>query len=512
MTMQEKINELAAIRSKLELADGKDAIDKQHSLSKLTARERISKLLDENSFVEIDAFMESRATDFDMQQRKAYGDGVVVGYGTIDERPVYVSSQDFTFIVGALGEMHAKKIIKVIDLAMKTGVPYISLIDSNGARLQEGIEALAGYSEILYKNVQASGVIPQITAVMGSCPGASSYSPPMTDFVFMTRETASLNIIGASVVGAVSGENVTAKDLGGAEVHAKSSGVAQFVCADDYDCLAQIRNLVSYLPDNNLTDAPVYDCTDDLNRAVDEFNEDKPLGYDVRGVVSGIADSGSLLEVSAGFALNIVTCFVRINGSTVGVVANQPACLEGKLNSGAYVKAARFVRFCDAFNIPLVTFTDSNGVVVDKNEEQTGICAKASKLIYAFAEATVPKINVITGKAIGGIYVAMNSKQLGADLVFAWPGAQICVMEADAAASILFRKEISEASDPVAARAELAEKYKSEYANPYIAASKGYVDDIIEPGSTRVRLASALMMFSSKRESKIAKKHGNINL
>ncbi len=512
MAMQDKINELAAIKSKLEMADGKDAIDKQHSLSKLTARERIAKLFDDNSFVEIDAFVEARGIDFGMQERKAYGDGVVTGYGTIDGRPVYASAQDFTFIVGALGEMHAKKIMKVMDMAIKAGVPYISLIDSNGARLQEGIDALAGYGDIICKSVQASGVIPQITAVMGSCPGASSYLPPLADFVFMTEKTASLNIVGSQIVSATSGKDISSEELGGAMVHAKKSGIANFVCESDEACLREIRKLISYLPDNNLSDSPEYVCEDDLNRLIDDLNDDLAANYDMKNIIASVFDEGSIFEVSSNYAENIITSFARMGGTTVGVVANQPAVDEGKLNSSAYVKAARFVRICDAFNIPIVTFTDSNGIVISAEEEQSGISSKAAKLMYAFAEATVPKINIIIGKAIGGVYVAMNSKQLGADIVFAWPSAEISVMDAQAAANILYRKEIAQADNPIAEREIKRDEYRNRYASPYIAAAKGYVDDIVEPGSTRVRLASALMMLSSKRESNLARKHGNIPL
>jgi len=512
MAMQEKINELTAIKSRIELADGQTAIDKQHSLNKLTARERIAKLFDENSFVEIDTFVQARAVDFNMQERREYGDGVVVGYGTIDGRPVYASAQDFTFIVGAVGEMNANKIVKAMDMAVKSGVPYVSLIDTNGARLQEGIDALAGYSKILYKHVQASGVIPQITAIMGACPGASSYSPPISDFVFMTEQTATLNIIGSQVISAVTGENVTQQELGGAEIHSKKSGIAHFISKNDETCINDIRNLISYLPDNNLTNAPSYECSDNLNRLADDLNDDMPENYDVKNIIQTVFDNSSMLEISKDYAPNMVTSFVRLNGSTIGVIANQPAFLDGKLNGTAYIKAARFIRFCDSFSIPIVTFTNSKGIVIDREEEQCGISSKASKLIYAFAEATVPKVNVITGKAIGGVYVAMNNKQLGADIVFAWPNAEISVMEADSAATILYRDDIAAADDPVAKRKEKSTEYKDKYANPYIAAAKGYVDDIIEPGSTRVRLASAILMLSSKRTGKISKKHGNICL
>lgn len=512
MAMQDKIRELAAIRSRLEQADGKAAIDKQHALSKCTARERIALLLDECSFVELDVFAESRGTDFGMQDRKAYGDGVVVGYGTIDGRPVYVSAQDYTFIVGALGEIHARKIAKVMDRAVKDGVPYISLIDSGGARLQEGLDALAGYSQLLLQTVRASGVIPQITAIMGPCPGAASYSPPMSDFVFMTEETATLNIVGSQIISSVTGTDISPQELGGAKTHAAASGIAQFVCKDDEDCLKRIRGLVTYLPDNNLSGAPQYACEDDLNRRVDALNEDLPPDYDVHNVIELIFDSGSVLELTGAFAPNIVTALVRMNGRTVGVVANQPACREGKLDSAAYTKAARFIRWCDAFGIPLVTFTNSGGILIDAEEEQQGLSAKAAKMIYAFAEATVPKINVITGKAIGGVYVAMNNKQLGADMVYAWPLAEIAVMEAEAAAGILYRKEIASAQDPVAERRIKSMEFRDTYANPYVAAAKGYVDDIIEPGATRVRLASALMMLEGKKGQKAARKHGNIPL
>lgn len=512
MAMIDKINELAYKKSKLELGGGKEAIERQHSLGKLTARERLARLFDPNSFVEIDAFVEARCTDFNMQEKKSHGDGVVVGYGSINERLVYAAAQDYTFIVGALGEMHAKKIAKVMDMAVKTGSPFINLIDSNGARIQEGLDALAGYGDIFTRSAKASGVIPQISVIMGPCAGGGAFSPVLSDFVFMVEKNSYMFVNGSQVVSAVTGNNLTEETLGGTEVHSKKSGIAHFVYENEDVCLNKVRELIDLLPDNNLSDVPVYESNDYINRLIDDLNSDFVDRNDVTNIIRSIVDETYFLEIQKDYAPNIVVGLARMNGATVGILANQYNISEGRLDSNASAKGARFVRFCDSFNIPVVTFTNVTGFKVDADEEQKGLVRDGAKLMYSFAEATVPKINIIIGKAYGSAYVAMNSKHIGADLVFAWPNADISIMSAEAASNILFRNYIAEAEDPVAAREEKIKEYRETYANPYIAASMGYVDDIFEPGATRVRLISALDMLASKRESGLPKKHGNIPL
>ncbi len=516
MATMDKINNLSALKQQIKLGGGEDKIKKQHEAGKKTARERINLLFDEGSFVEIDSFVETRSVEFGMASKKISGDGVVTGYGTVDGRLVYVSSQDFTVIGGSLGEMHAKKITKVMDMAMKMGAPFISINDSGGARIEEGIDALSGFGDIFYRNTLASGVIPQISVIMGPCAGGAVYSPAITDFVFMVEKTSQMFITGPSVIKAVTGEDVTFEALGGAEAHNSTSGVAHFKSASEEECIADIKRLLSFLPDNNLSDSPFLICEDDLNRLPEELSEvipDSPnKGYDVLDIITKVVDNGEFMEVQKHFAMNIVVGFARINGSSIGIIANQPKVNAGSLDVDASDKAARFIRFCDSFNIPLVTFTDVPGYLPGVKQEHSGIIRHGAKLLYSFSEATVPKINVITRKAYGGAYIAMNSKHLGADMVFAWPTAEIAVMGPDGAANIIFKKDIANADDPIACRAEKIQEYRDKFSNPYVAAARGYVDDVIEPASTRVRLASALEMLAGKRENRPSKKHGNIPL
>jgi acetyl-CoA carboxylase carboxyltransferase component len=516
MATIDKVNELYSRKGKIEQSGGPEKTAKQHEAGKMTARERINMLFDTNSFVEIDAFVETRSIEFDMQKKKVSGDGVVTGYGTIDGRLVYVSSQDFTVIGGSLGEMHAKKITKVMDMAIKMGAPFISINDSGGARIEEGIDALSGFGDIFYRNTLASGVIPQISVIMGPCAGGAVYSPAITDFVFMVDKTSQMFITGPQVIKAVTGEDVSFDKLGGAETHNSISGVAHFSSSSEQECFNDIKKLLSFLPDNNLSDVPVYQNADNLNRIPEALDsivpDDTNKPYDIKDVITSVVDNGDFFEIHKYYAQNIVVGFARMNGRTIGIIANQPKFMAGSLDVNSSDKAARFVRFCDAFNIPIVTFTDVPGYLPGVGQEHNGIIRHGAKLLYAFSEATVPKINVIIRKAYGGAYIAMNSKHLGADMVFAWPTAEIAVMGPDGAANIIFRKEISAADDPVAVRNEKIEEYRNKFSNPYIAASRGYVDDVIEPSSTRIRLISALEMLASKRENRPAKKHGNIPL
>ena len=432
MATMDKINDLYDKKQKIALGGGEDRINKQHSANKNTARERIQMLMDPNSFVEVDAFVEARSIEFDMQKKKIAGDGVVTGYGTIDGRLVFVSSQDFTVIGGSLGEMHAKKITKVMDMAIKMGAPFISINDSGGARIEEGIDALSGFGDIFYRNTIASGVIPQISVIMGPCAGGAVYSPAITDFVFMVENTSQMFITGPQVIKSVTGEDVTFEQLGGASTHNSVSGVAHFKSSTEQDCFKEIKNLLSFLPDNNLSDSELMNNDDDLNRLAAELNsivpEDANKPYDMKEIISSIVDNSNFLEVQEDFAKNIIIGFARINGRAIGIIANQPKVNAGVLDVNSSDKASRFVRFCDAFNIPVVTFTDVPGYLPGVEQEHNGIIRHGAKLLYAFAEATVPKINVIVRKAYGGAYIAMNSKHLGADMVFAWPTAEIAVM------------------------------------------------------------------------------------
>lgn len=507
-TVQEKIQDLHQRVDKIKLGGGQKGIDKQHSKGKLTARERIEKLLDPGSFVEIDQFVTHRCTNFGMEKTEAPGEGVVTGYGTIDGRLVYVFAQDFTVIGGSLGEMHAGKIVKVQELAMKMGAPLIGLNDSGGARIQEAVDALSGYGRIFYRNTLASGVIPQISVIMGPCAGGAVYSPALTDFIYMVKNTSEMFITGPAVIKATTAEEVTAEQLGGAMTHNTTSGVAHFAAENDEDCMQQIRYLLSFLPSNNLEDPPVIDTGDDPNRMEESLNtllpDDSNRPYDMKDVIKAIVDNGEFYEVHQYFATNIITCFARFDGQPVGIIANQPAMMAGCLDINASDKASRFIRFCDAFNIPLVNLVDVPGFLPGTNQEYGGIIRHGAKLLYAYSEATVPKVTVITRKAYGGSYLAMCSRDLGADQVMAWPTAEIAVMGPAGAANIIFRK------DPdIKAKTE---EYIRDFATPYQAAKRGYVDQVIEPKETRPRIITALNMLATKRESRPGKKHGNIPL
>lgn len=516
MSTVDKLTQLRSRRNVIEQGGGEVKIKKQHDAGKMTARERIKALLDEGSFVELDAFVSHRCNEFDMPSTEAPGEGVVTGYGSIDGRLVYVYAQDFTVIGGSLGEMHAKKICKVMDMALKAGAPIIGMNDSGGARIQEGIDALSGFGEIFYRNTMASGVIPQISVIMGPCAGGAVYSPAITDFVFMVEKTSQMFITGPQVIKAVTGEDITAEELGGASAHSKKSGVAHFTAPNEEECIAKIKELLSYIPSNNLDGTPCDIPTDDINRISEKLMSivpDEPnKAYDMKEVISEIVDNGKFMESLPNFAQNIITGFARMNGMSVGIVANQPMVMAGSLDVDSSNKASRFIRFCDSFNIPIVTLTDVPGYMPGVNQEENGIIRNGAKLLYAYAEATVPKVNVIVRKAYGGAYIAMSSKHLGADMVFSWPTAEIAVMGPEGAANIIFKKEIGESSDPIAAREAKIEEYRNKFASPYEAAKRGYVDDIIEPDSTRPRIIAALEMLAGKRETRPAKKHGNIPL
>jgi propionyl-CoA carboxylase beta chain len=498
-------------------AGSQRAVDKQHAKGKMTARERIALLLDEGSFVELDALARHRAHDFDMQAERPYGDGVVTGYGTIHGRQVCVFSQDFTVFGGSLGEVFGEKICKVMDLAMKTGCPVIGLNDSGGARIQEGVVALGLYAEIFYRNVMASGVIPQVSVVMGPCAGGAVYSPAITDFTIMVDQTSHMFITGPDVIKTVTGEDVTMEDLGGARSHNTKSGVAHFMSADETDALELTRALISFLPSNNMEQPPSFDETDldalEVDGFLDTFVPDSPnQPYDIVTVIEHIVDDGDFLQVHALFAPNIVCGFARIDGHSVGVVANQPMQFAGTLDIDASEKAARFVRTCDAFNIPVLTFVDVPGFLPGTAQEWNGIIRRGAKLLFAYAEATVPKVTVITRKAYGGAYDVMGSKHLRADVNLAWPTAEIAVMGANGAVNILHRRTLADAEDPEAARKELVADYEEHFANPYIAAERGYVDAVIKPSATRGEVIKALRLLRTKRESLPPKKHGNIPL
>jgi propionyl-CoA carboxylase beta chain len=501
------------MEAKAALAGGQRRIDKHHEAGKLTARERVAALLDEGNFVELDKFVTHRCADFGMQEQKILGDGVVTGHGTVDGRPVCVFAQDFTVFGGSLSGAYAQKICKVMDLATKIGCPVIGLNDSGGARIQEGVESLAGYAEIFTRNVLASGVIPQISAIMGPCAGGAVYSPAMTDFILMVEGTSYMFITGPDVIKTVTHEEVSKEQLGGAHTHASRSGVAHLAAADEATCITRMRELLSFMPSNNLQDPPVIACTDPVDREDPELDnvvpKDASKPYDIKNIIKRVVDHGDFLEVQPEYAMNMVIGFARLDGRPVGVVANQPAALAGCLDINASIKAARFVRFCDCFNIPLVTFVDVPGFLPGTDQEYGGIIRHGAKLLYAYCEATVPRIQIITRKGYGGAFVVMNSKSIGADIAFAWPSAEIAVMDANGAASIIFRKEIEAAGDPVARKAELVLEYEDRFLNPYQAAERGYVDDVIDPRETRKMLANALEMLRTKREQLPARKHGN---
>jgi methylmalonyl-CoA decarboxylase alpha subunit len=510
----DKLRELKAKREKVIQGGGPKRIEKQHAKGKLTARERIEQLLDPGSFVELDMFVEHRCQEFEMPEQELPGEGVVTGYGAIDGRKVFVYAQDFTVMGGSLGEMHARKICKVMDLAMKVGAPVIGINDSGGARIQEGVDALSGYGQIFYRNTIASGVVPQVSVIMGPCAGGAVYSPALTDFIFMVQG-ANMFITGPQVIKTVTGEEVSADELGGATTHNTVSGVAHFMYDTESDCFLAIRKLISYLPANNLEDPPVQ-ALGDMSAAdiIPELREIVPeesnRPYDMHNVIIGFADDGDFFEVHQHYARNIIVGFARLGGRPIGIIANQPQIAAGCLDINASDKAARFIRFCDAFNIPIVNLVDVPGFLPGVNQETGGIIRHGAKLLYAYSEATVPKITLIVRKAYGGAYLAMCSRDLGADVVYAWPGAEIAVMGPDGAANIIFRKDIADADDPEAARAEKIAEYRSKFANPYAAARRGYVDDVIDPAETRRKLMDALDMLSTKRETRPPKKHGNI--
>jgi acetyl-CoA carboxylase carboxyltransferase component len=515
-TVEDRIEQLRKRRAALLDGSRKDAVRKQHEKGKLTARERVELLLDRDTFQETDPFAVHRTHDFGMDRNRPAGDGVITGYGTIDGRRVFVSSQDFTVFGGSLGEVHAQKICKVMDLAMSTGAPFVAINDSGGARIQEGAASLAGYGYVFERNVRASGVIPQISVIMGPCAGGAVYSPAITDFTFMVRETSHMFITGPDVIKAVTGEEVTFEELGGAMTHASKSGVASFVAQDEGECLAMVRHLLSYLPPNNVEDPPTYAAVDDPERHDEGLTHLIPDSakepYDMHEVIRRVVDDGDFFEVFPYWAMNVVTGFARLDGRSVGVVANQPKVLAGTLDIDSSEKASRFVRFCDAFNVPLVTFVDVPGFLPGAEQEFHGIIRHGAKLLYAFAEATVPRLTVITRKAYGGAYLVMNSKHLRADVSFAWPTAEIAVMGPEGAVNVVFKKRIEGAEDPAAERAELIRQYQAKFATPYIAAERGFIDDVIEPAETRPRLVKALRMLATKRETIPARKHGNIPL
>ena len=512
----EKIKELIELRAKAHIGGGQKRIDSQHQKGKFTARERIALLLDEGSFDEIDTFVLHRSTNFGIDKTKFLGDGVVTGSGTIDGRLVYVFAQDFTVFGGALSEMLASKICKVMELAMKMGAPVIGLNDSGGARIQEGINALSGYGDIFQNNILASGVIPQISAIFGPCAGGAVYSPALTDFNIMSKGTSYMFLTGPKVVKTVTGEDVTQEQLGGASVHASKSGVAHFAVDNEEEGIRLIRHLLSFIPQNNMEDAPCVEPTDVVDRVDDVLNTiipDQPnKGYNMYDVIGTIVDNGEFLEVHRDWAKNIIIGFARFNGQSVGIVANQPMVMAGALDSNASRKAARFVRFCDAFNIPLVTLVDVPGFLPGTGQEYNGVIVHGAKLLYAFGEATVPKITITLRKAYGGAYIVMSSKHLRSDINLAWPSAEIAVMGPTGAVEVIFAKEVAAAEDPAQAAAEKEEEYRKAFANPYNAASYGYMDDVIEPRNTRFRIIRALEQLHTKKQINPAKKHDNLPL
>lgn len=507
-TVQERIADLHKRQEKVKLGGGEKRIEKQHASGKLSARERINLLLDPNTFVELDQFVVHRCTNFGMDKVEIPGEGVVTGYGLVDGRLVYVFAQDFTAQGGSLGEMHAAKIVKVQEMALKMGAPIVGLNDSGGARIHEAVDALAGYGKIFFNNTIASGVVPQISAIMGPSAGGAVYSPALTDFIYMVKNTSQMFITGPEVIKSVTGEEVSKEDLGGAMTHNQTSGVAQFAAENDEDCLKQVRYLLSFLPSNNMEETPIMDTGDDPNRVDLGLNtllpDNSNAPYDMKDVIRSIADNGEFYEVAEYFAQNIITCFARFDGRSVGIIANQPRVMAGCLDVNASDKSSRFIRLCDAFNIPLLNLVDVPGFLPGVNQEYGGIIRHGAKMLYAYSEATVPKITVITRKAYGGSYLAMCSKDLGADQVLAWPTAEIAVMGPAGAANIIFKgdKDVKEKTDA----------YVQEFATPYKAAERGFVDRVIEPSETRPGIISALYMLETKRESRPAKRHGNIPL
>lgn len=503
-------------KEKIALGGGPKKIDSQHKKGKLTARERLDLLFDEGTFVEIDAFVKHRCVNFGMDKMDMEGESIVTGYGQVDGRIVYAFSQDFTVTGGSLGEMHAAKIIKVQENAAKIGAPIVGLNDSGGARIQEAVDALNGYGEIFYNNSIYSGVIPQISAIMGPCAGGAVYSPALTDFIFMVDQTSQMFITGPNVIKAVTGEIVTSEALGGAMTHNSTSGNAHFISQDDASCILEIRRLLSFLPSNNMELAPEFESADDINRQIESLDTiipDSPnKAYNMFDVISEIVDNGDYLESQPHYAKNIITCFARINGKSVGIVANQPQVMAGCLDINSGDKSSRFIRTCDAFNVPILTIVDVPGYLPGSTQEYSGIIRHGAKILYSYSEATVPLVTLITRKAYGGAYLAMCAKSLGADMVFAWPTAEIAVMGSEGAVNIIFKKEIEEADDPVATRKQRLDEYTEMFATPYKAAERGFVDDVIEPKTSRQRIIDAFNMLEGKRVSLPAKKHDNIPL
>ncbi len=516
MSMEERIRELEERRQDAEQGGGQERIDRQHKAGKLTARERIEILLDEGTFHEVDAFKEHRVTQLGMSEKRYPGDGVVTGWGKVNDRLVYVFAQDFTVMGGSLGEAHAEKICKIMDLAVQNGAPVIGLNDSGGARIQEGVDALGGYAEIFYRNTQASGVVPQISVIMGPCAGGAVYSPAITDFTVMVEDTSHMYITGPDVIQEVTHEDVTHEELGGAEAHATKSGVAHITSESEEKALWDVRELLQFLPSSNRETPPTADVDDEPDRREEDLRDivpDEPdQPYDVKDVITRVVDEGYFYEVHERFAETLVTGFARLNGTPIGVVANQPNNLAGTLDIEASRKGARFVRFCDAFNIPLVAFEDVPGFLPGTDQEWDGIITHGAKLLYAFAEATVPKLTVILRKAYGGAYDVMNSKHIRADYNIAWPTAELAVMGPDGAVKILYRREIANADDPDAKRDELVDAFREEFAHPYKAAARGYIDDVILPEDTRPKLIDALETLQDKRVDRPSRKHGNIPL
>ncbi|TDJ03944.1 MAG: acyl-CoA carboxylase subunit beta [Caldithrix sp.] len=516
MAIPEKIQYLRRQKSEALLGGGQKRIDAQHKKGKLTARERIDLLLDEGSFQEIDMLVKHQYSDFGLDKQRYYGDGVVTGHGLINGRQIFVFSQDFTVLGGSLSEAYGKKICKIMDMAMKVGAPVIGLNDSGGARIQEGVVSLGAYADIFLRNTLASGVVPQISAIMGPCAGGAVYSPAITDFILMVKKTSFMFVTGPEVVKTVTHEEVTFEELGGAETHATKSGVSHFVSENEVECLQTIRKLLSYMPQNNMEDPPRFECSDDSHRIDEDLmtiipeNPNKP--YEMRDIITRVLDDNEFLEVHADYAQNIVVGLGRLDGRSVGIVANQPAALAGVLDIDSSIKGARFVRFCDAFNIPIVTFVDVPGFLPGTEQEWRGIIKNGAKLLYAYCEATVPKITIITRKAYGGAYDVMSSKHIRGDVNYAWPSSEIAVMGPEGAVEIIFKKEIENADDKEKITNEKVAEYRKKFANPYIAAERGYIDEIIEPQETRLKLIRSLEMLENKVDSNPRKKHGNIPL
>ena len=513
--MENKIKVLQDKLAEAKLGGGLKRIETQHAKKKLTARERVNYLMDEGSFEEIDTLVTHRTTDFGMENEQYYGDGVITGYGTVNGRLVFVFAQDFTVFGGALSETHAEKICKVMDMALKTGAPMIGLNDSGGARIQEGVRSLGGYADIFYRNVKSSGIIPQISAIMGPCAGGAVYSPAMTDFTMMVENTSYMFVTGPNVVKTVTNETVTSEELGGASTHSTKSGVAHTTSANDVECLEDVKKLLSYLPQSNKEKTPKvhYELKDEIREQLMTIIPDNPnKPYDMHEVIQGIIDEESFFEIHKDYAENIIVGFARLGGRSIGIVANQPLFLAGVLDVNSSVKAARFTRFCDCFNIPLLVLVDVPGFLPGTDQEWTGIIRHGAKLLYALSEATVPRVTVITRKAYGGAYDVMNSKHIGADMNFAWPTAEIAVMGAKGASEIIFKKEIAEAQDPVAKLIEKENEYAEKFATPYLAAQRGFIDEVIIPNETRKKLLKAFSMLENKEEALPKRKHGNIPL